>query len=140
MERTANSNSITHITELNDDENRDHFEDNTSKFKTIRVTIHTTGGWPNSPHSDNHVTILLLLRDEDGRAIQLDMTTDENDRRGQLIWKKVEYQQSSSEILHIDCKLDKSVKVGTLYKAIRYDWGYHRYLFSTGGSGCHFWK
>jgi hypothetical protein len=138
---SSSSSSITHITELNGDENLDHFQDNTSRFKTMRVTIHTTGAWPNSPHSDNHVTILLLLRgEEDGKAIQIDMRTDPNDRRGQLVWKKVDYQQSLSEIVHFDCKLDRSVEVGTLYKAIRYDWAYHRYLFSAGGSGCHYWK
>ncbi|KAH8727389.1 hypothetical protein GQ44DRAFT_704275 [Phaeosphaeriaceae sp. PMI808] len=49
--------SITHIVGLRGDHNLDYFQNNTSKFKTIRVTIHTTGPWPNSsPHSDNHVT------------------------------------------------------------------------------------
>lgn len=48
----------------------------------MRITIHTTGAWPNSPHSDTHVTIFLILNE--GGAIQLDMRTDVGDRRGQL--------------------------------------------------------
>ena len=131
--------SISHTVGLDRDHNLDYFQNNTSKFKTIRVTIHTTGPWPNnSPHSDNHVTILLLL--EEGGAIQVDMRTEPNDRRGQLLWKLVGYQQSSSEIKHVDYQLAAAVEVKVLYNAIRYEWGYHQYLFSAGGSGCHYWK
>jgi hypothetical protein len=34
----------------------------------------------------------------------------------------------------------KTVEVKTLYRAIRNDWQLHQYLFSSGGSGRHFWK
>ncbi|KAF2245164.1 hypothetical protein BU26DRAFT_77771 [Trematosphaeria pertusa] len=27
----------------------------------------------------------------------------------------------------------------TLYKAVRFEWSLHQYLFSAGGSGCHYW-
>lgn len=130
--------SITHIVGLNEDANLAYFKDNTSKFKTIRVNIHSTGKWPNSPHSDNHVTLFLLL--ETGGAVQVDMRTDTNDRRGQLIWKLVGHQESSSQIKHQDCQLATAVEVKTLYHEIRYKWAYHQYLFSAGGSGCHYWK
>jgi hypothetical protein len=130
--------SITHTVGLRGDQNLNYFQNNTSKFRTIRVTIHTTGPWPNSSHSDTHVTIFLLLIE--GGAIQVDMRTDPGDRRGQLQWKSVVYQQSSSEIKHVDYQLAVAVEVKVLYNAIRYDWSYHQYLFSPGGSGCHFWK
>jgi hypothetical protein len=104
----------------------------------MRITIHTTGAWPNSPHSNNHVTIFLIL--DQGRAVQVDMRTDEGDRRGQLVWKLVNYQHSSSEIKFFDYDLGAPVAVKTLYKAIRYEWSLHQYLFSAGGSGCHYWK
>jgi hypothetical protein len=130
--------SITHTVGLRGDFNLAYFQNNTSKFQTIRVTIHTTGPWPNSPHSDNHVTIFLLL-EEDG-AVQVNMRTDPNDRRGQLLWKLVGHQESTSEIKHVDYQLATAVEVRVLYNAIRHDWAYHQYLFSAGGSGCHYWK
>ena len=129
--------SITHIVGLGD-QNLACFQNNTSKFKTIRVTIHTTGAWPSSNHSNNHVTIFLLL--ENHRAVQINMRTDADDRRGQLIWKLVGYQQSLSEIKHMDYQLATAIEVRILYNAIRYDWKYHQYRFSAGGSGCHYWK
>jgi hypothetical protein len=104
----------------------------------MRVTIHTTGAWPNNIHSDNHVTILLIL--SEGGAVQVNMKTDEGDIRGQLEWKRVNYQHSSSEIKCIDYELGAPVQVKTLYSAIRDDWKFHQYLFSAGGSGCHYWK
>ncbi|KIV98463.1 uncharacterized protein PV09_09729 [Verruconis gallopava] len=134
---SATSASISHIVAL-DDRNIEHFQDNTSVFQRIRVTIHTTGAWPNSAHSDNHVTILLILTM--GGAVQVDMRTDEDDRRGQLQWKLVNYQQSQSEIKHFDYDLGAPVQVRTLYRAIRNEWHLHQYLFSSGGSGCHFWN
>lgn len=135
---STSTSSITHTVGLRGDQNLNHFQNNTSKFKTIRVTVHTTGAWPNnSPHSDNHVTIFLLL--EQHGAVQIDMKTDANDRRGQLVWKLVGYQQSSSEIKHIYYQLASAVEVGVLYNTMRYEWGFHQYLFSAGGSGCHYW-
>lgn len=132
------STTITHTVALDGDRNLAAFQDNTSKFKTIRVTIHTTGAWPNSLHSDNHVTVLLLL--EQNGAVQVDMRTDPNDRRGQLVWKLVGYEHSLSQIKAFDYQLATAVEVRTLYRAIRYDWALHQYLFSAGGSGCHYWK
>lgn len=131
------STSITHTVGLQEG-NRDLFANSTATFSTMRVTIHTTGAWPNSPHSDNHVTILLILNED--KFIQLDMRADSGDRRGQLVWKKVDYDHSRSEIKFFDCNLGSPVQVKTLYAAIRYDWQFHQYLFSGGGSGCHFWK
>jgi len=52
--------SITHVVALAE-ENWERFNDNTSTFSTLRVTIHTTGAWEKSIHSGNHVTILLIL-------------------------------------------------------------------------------
>jgi hypothetical protein len=129
--------SIRHVVWI-DERNRVYFDSNTSTFTKMRVTIHTTGAWPNSVHSDNHVTILLIL--DDGGAVQLDMRTNEGDRRGQLQWKLVNYQNSSSEIMSVDYQLGAPVQVMTLYSAIRDDWKLHQYLFSAGGSGCHYWK
>lgn len=135
---SAASSSITHTVALDGGANQTYFENNSSTFTTIRVTIHTTGAWPNSTHSDNHVTILLIL--DQGGAVQIDMRTGEDDRRGQLVWKLVNYQHSSSEIKYFDYTLGAPVAVKTLYKAIRFEWSLHQYLFSAGGSGCHFWK
>ena len=135
---SAASSSITHIAGLDGDVNRVHFENGSAKFKTLRVTIHITGAWPKpSPHSDNHVTILLILIS--GGAIQIDMRIDANDRRGRLVWKRVDYQNSSSAIKSFDFDLDAAVQVKTLYKAMRFDWRSHQYRFSAGGSGCHYW-
>ncbi|KAF2254234.1 hypothetical protein BU26DRAFT_135092 [Trematosphaeria pertusa] len=80
---STTSTTITHTVALDGDENIATFRDNPSKFQTIRVAIHTTGPWPNSPHSDNHITILLLL--QEGGAVQVDMRTDPGDRRGKLV-------------------------------------------------------
>jgi hypothetical protein len=63
---------VTHTIGLRGDQNLKYFQNYTSKFRTIRVTIHTTGPWPNSSHSDNHVTIFLLLIE--GGAIQVEQT------------------------------------------------------------------
>jgi hypothetical protein len=68
------------------------------------------------------------------------MRTEDSDRRGQLQWKLVNYQHSKSEIKHFDYDLGAPVQVQTLYRAIRNDWQLHQYLFSSGGSGCHYWK
>ncbi|PGH11137.1 hypothetical protein AJ80_07239 [Polytolypa hystricis UAMH7299] len=87
------------------------------------ITIHTTGAWSNSLHSDNHVTILLILNE--GRAVQVDMRTNDEDRRGQLHWKLVDYQHSFSEIKFFDYDLGASVQVKTLHRAIRNDWKLH---------------
>lgn len=134
---TSMSAGITHIVGI-DERNRDHFANSTATFSKMRVTIHTTGAWPNSPYSDNHVTIFLILNEV--KAVHLNMRTDANDRRGQLIWKEVDFRHSHSEIKFFDYDLGSPVQVKTLYGAIRYDWHFHQYLFSAGGSGCHFWK
>lgn len=134
---SASPANISHIVALAE-QNREHFEYNTSTFTKMRVTIHTTGAWEGSVHSDNHVTILLIL--DSGGAVQVDMRTDDGDRRGQLQWKLVNYQHSSSEIRSFDYDLGAPVQVKTLYTAIRNDWSLHQYLFSAGGSGCHYWK
>jgi hypothetical protein len=130
--------SVFHIVALDNGANQAHFENNSSTFSKMRVTIHTTGAWQNSPHSDNHVTIILILNQ--GGAVQVDMRTDDGDRRGQLVWKLVGYEHSASEIKCVDYDLGAPVAVKTLYKAIRYEWKSHQYLFSSGGSGCHYWK
>lgn len=135
---SAISASITHIVALDGGANQARFEDNNSTFTKIRVTIHTTGPWANSPHSNNHVTTFLIL--DQGGAVQIDMRTDDGDRRGQLYWKLVNYQNSSSEIKAFDYSLGSPVPVYILYRAIRYEWKLHQYLFSSGGSGCHYWK
>jgi hypothetical protein len=132
--------SITHIVEL-DDRNKDYFANNTSTFETMRVTIHDMGLQPNGIYNNNHVSILLILIGEPG-AVQLDMRTDliNDDYRGQLHWKRVYYEHSNSEICFRDYQLGVPVQVKTLYNAIRNQWGFHRYNFFRGGSGCHFWK
>ncbi|KAF2453023.1 hypothetical protein BDY21DRAFT_367270 [Lineolata rhizophorae] len=120
---SAASASIRHIVAL-EEGNREHFDNNTSKFSRMRVTIHTTGAWENSVHSNNHVTILLILDEEEASS------------DGSL----VNYHHSNTEIKYFDYDLDAPVQVQTLYRAIRNDWHFHRYLFSAGGSGCHYWK
>lgn len=128
--------SISHIVAL-EEQNREYFDNNTSTFSQIRVTIHTTGAWPNSLHSNNHVTTLLLL--DRGGAVQVNMRTDDGDRRGQLQWKLANYRHSSSEVKCINYDLYAPVQVKTLYRAIRHDWKLHQYLFSSGGTGCRYW-
>lgn len=68
------------------------------------------------------------------------MMADPGDRRGQLVWKRVLYLHSLSEIKFFDYSLGAPVPVYVLYKAIRHEWKLHQYLFSSGGSGCHYWK
>jgi hypothetical protein len=134
----AAASSIIHIVALDGGRNQERFQYSPATFKKLRVVIHTTGAWPNLPHSDNHVTLLLLL--EEGGAVQLDMRTDVDDRRGQLVWKLVAYQHSSSEIKAFDYDLGAPIIVGTLYNAICTEWALHQYRFSGGDSGCHYWK
>lgn len=119
--------SLAHIVALDGGLNQARFENNSSTFSKMRVTIHTTGAWPNSPHSSNHVTILLIL--DQGRAVQVDMRTDDGDRRGQLVWKLVGYEHSGSEIKFFDYNPGAPVAVQTLYRAIRYEWKLHQYFF-----------
>jgi hypothetical protein len=128
--------SISHTVALAE-QNRGDFDNNTSTFTTMRVTIHTTGVWQNSVYSDNHVTILLILNS--GGAVQVDMKIDDGDRRGQLQWKLVNYQHSGSEVKFVDYELGAPVQVMTLYKAIRDEWKLHQYLFATGGHDRVFW-
>lgn len=132
------TNSLAHIVGLDGDQNKQHFAENASVFRKMRVTIHNTGAWEGTPHSDNHVTIFLIL--ENGGAAQINMRANDGDRRRQLKFRLINYQESSSEIKAVVYELKKPVTVMILYNAIRNDWKLHQYLFHTGGSGCHFWK
>ena len=68
------------------------------------------------------------------------MKTEGGDRRGQLQWKLVNFQHSISDVKHFDYILGAPAQVQSLYRAVRNDWLLHQYLFSAGGSGCHYWK
>jgi hypothetical protein len=87
--------------------------------------------------SDNHVSVFLLLGENQG-SIRLNMTTEEDDRSGILVWSQEVYQLSNSEIVHFDYRLCYTMQVSALYAWIRL-WGLQRYVFSGGGSGCRFW-
>ena len=129
--------TIKHIVALKDDANIQFFQDDDRKFRRIRVVVHTTGAWPNSVHSNNHVTIYLLLEGEN--SVQVNMTIEEDDIRGRLVWSRHAYQDSNSAITHRDYELELSLEIREFYHAVRDEWGLHRYMFSGGGSGCHYW-
>jgi hypothetical protein len=101
------------------------------------VVVHTTGAWPNSVHSDNHVTIYVLL--DGGNSVQINMTIEEDDIRGRLVWSRYAYQESRSAIIYRDYELGSPLEIRELYNTIRNEWGLHRYMFSRGGSGYHYW-
>lgn len=134
---TSASQTIKHVVALNEDANIAWFQNDTRKFRIIRVVIHTTGAWPGTPHSDNHVSLYLLL--DENTSVQINMMTDEDDLRGQLVWSRHNYQDSNSRIVSRDYEFGQPVEVRQLYHMIRYEWGLHMYMFSGGGSGCHYW-
>ena len=125
-----------HAVQLNGDQNIEAFRDDESIVTQIRVVVHTQGAWPNSPLSDNHVSVYLLMGN--GRSVRINMATEENDTRGVLIWSQLGYELSNSSIVHFDYSVIPGLKVGHVYQALR-TLGYHRYQFSGGGSGCRFW-
>ncbi|KAK7177889.1 hypothetical protein PSPO01_16061 [Paraphaeosphaeria sporulosa] len=130
------SSSIKHTVTPNGDGNIAAFRDSQSTFYTLRVCIHTTGRQPNGM-SDNHVSVFLLLGENRG-SVRLNMTTEEGDRSGVLVWSQEVYQLSNSQITHFDYRLRYTMQVSALYAWIR-SWGLQRYVFSGGGSGCRFW-
>lgn len=133
---TSSSSAVKHIVGL-DNSNIEHFRDSSLKFKKIRITTHTTGKWQGTPHSDNHVTVYLLLENS-ANAVRVDMRTDEDDTRGQLEWRLLGHQKSGSAVRIDDYELGESVSVAEFYSTLN-DWGMHRYIFADGGSGCRYW-
>jgi hypothetical protein len=130
-----------HIVGL-EEENYRFYLNNTATFSTIRVVVHNTGAWEGTPHSNNHVSVYLILDQQTAdqqRSIHVDMRTDDGDTRGQLQWNMCSFLLSSSAIRNWDYHLIQPMKVSDLYNWTRYQWGYHRYNFSGGGSGCHYW-
>lgn len=125
-----------HAVELNRDKHITLFRDDNSVVFQIRVVVHTQGAWPNSPMSDNHVSVFLLVRN--GGSVRINMKTDDNDTRGVLIWSQLGYPLSNSSIVHFDYPVVAGLLVADIYQAIR-EAGLHRYQFSGGGSGCRFW-
>jgi len=67
------------------------------------------------------------------------MKTDANDIKGVLVWSEHDYELSTSTIRYQDYRLAKEITIAQFYYFIREMWGMHRYQFSGGGSGCHFW-
>ncbi len=130
-----------HIVGL-EEENIHDYLNNEETFSTIRVVVHNTGTWEGTPHSNNHVSVYLILDrqpPDDEISIHVDMRTDDDDTRGQLQWNNCEFLLSNSAIRSWDFPLTGPMKVYDLYNWIRYQWGYYRYNFSSGGSGCHYW-
>ena len=128
--------NVKHTVTPAGDQNIATFRDSTSTFYIVRVCIHTTGRQPNGM-SDNHVSVFLLLGDNQG-AVRVNMTTEEDDPTGVLVWSKEPYQLSNSSIIHFDYQLRYTMQVSALYNYIR-QWGLQRYVFSGGGSGCRYW-
>ena len=71
-------------------------------------------------------------------AVRVNITTEQDDPTGVLVWSKEPYQLSNSSIIHFDYQLRYTVRVSALYNHIR-QWGLQRYVFSGGGSGCRYW-
>ena len=132
----ASSSNIQHAVGFSGDHNREQFAHDQSIVRKIRVVVHTTGPWPNSPMSDHHVSVYLLL--DNGRSVRINMTTQSNDDRGILYWTQLSYQQSNSAIIFFDYDAAAGLMVGHVYSMVR-EAGLHRYRFSGGGSGCRFW-
>lgn len=125
-----------HAVGLGGDANRDTFENSVEVILSVRIVIHTTGRWPNSTMSNNHVTMLLLLAGN--RCIQFNMATEEDDTLGVLIWSSRAWQQSNSAITSLDIAVVGQPTIGRVYSLLRSN-GAHRYQFSGGGSGCRHW-
>ena len=102
-----------------------------------RVVVHTPGGYPNSPMSDNHWSIYLLL--SGGQAsVQMNMTAEYGDPTGTLQWKPVQYSVSRSSVRYWDFPIISGVTVKSIY-ALVMSYGRNNYDMSGGGSGCRWW-
>lgn len=89
-----------HAVELNGDRHITVFRDDNSVVIQIHMVVHTQGAWPNSPMSDNHVSVYLLVGN--GRSVRINTATDDNDTRGVLIWSQLGYELSNSSIVYFD--------------------------------------
>ena len=128
-----------HFVGLAGDSNIEHYRRNERRVRTIRIAIQAIGPpWPNSRMNDNHVYVLLLLSTDS--SIQVNMRTDDldDDRKGILVWEKLPYQASNNTARYLDVRFTKDIKVKRIYSHIR-ERSLHRYQFSGGGSGCHYW-
>lgn len=87
--------------------------------------------------NDNHV--YAVLPSPTG-TIRIDIMSDPEDtsRKGMLAWENLPYMLLDSAVRYQDFQFTRKVTVKELYMHIR-DLGLHRYQFSGGGSGCHFW-
>lgn len=125
-----------------EEENITYYQNSQETFSRIRVVVHNTGAWEGTQHSNNHVSVYLLLDSQpagEEKSIHIDMRADDDDTRGQLQWNTCSFWLSVSAIRHDDYALTAPIRVCDLYYYTRYVWGLHRYLFSNGGSGCHYW-
>jgi hypothetical protein len=126
-----------HKVALENDQNVHLYRDNRSRFNRIRVVVYTMGAWPNSPISDNHVSVYLLV--EGDGSVRINMATEFNDTKGFLQWSQHQYDLTGSAIHIQDYELGLNLEVAEFYRCIRDEWGLHRYQFSAGGSGCRYW-
>lgn len=112
-------------------------QNNTSIVTQVRVVAHTTGTMgPNTPMSENHWSVYLLLAG--GGSVRMNMRADYGDSTGRLEWSILAYTDSNSRLQHWDYPVAQGITVKLIYELIRYN-GRDHYWMSRGGSGCRWW-
>lgn len=108
----------------------------TRDVSAVRVVVHTTGQYPNSPMSDNHWSIYLLLSGQS--SVRMNMTAEYDDPTGTLSWRSLGYALTNSSIQNWDFQTASGVTVKHIYNLVMSQ-GRNNYDMSGGGSGCRWW-
>ena len=104
----------------------------------VRVVAHTAGPMgPNTPMSENHWSIYLLLAD-DGGSVRMNMRADPGNTTGRLEWSILAYTHSTSALRYWDFLVVPNITVAYIAGLIL-NYGRDRYWMSGGGSGCRYW-
>lgn len=129
--------AIKHCVGLQGDEFIDIFRNDQRTFDKVRIVVHSTNVWP-SGLSENHVSIFLLIRNEE-KSVRLNMRTEDGYISGYLEWSRHDYQRSQSAIVAEDYQLKIGDTTVSMFYNARRNSGLHQYEFSGGGSGCRYW-
>jgi hypothetical protein len=120
----------------------DNFLNDGRVVNQARVVVHTTGALgPNTPMSDNHWSIYLLLGPRVSFRLNMsanwDQAADAWDTIGTLLCSTHNYVTTNSGIGYWDYSVP-GISVGQICTLL---WNKERdaYEMSGGGSGCRFW-
>lgn len=106
--------------------------------RRARVVVHTTGRLgPQTPMSDNHWSIYLILA-HNGGSVRLNMRANPGDPRGILELSSLAYTKPRSALNYWDYKMREGITVRQVGQLL-VQYGRDRYHMSGGGSGCRFW-